>query len=293
MENKALTINNILEPLKTSTDVGEGVEDLIDKKKKLKEIYNKRKLLIEQNVKHQLGDNEINPNSLDSVEYFNSFAKNYKFKNNSTTTTGNCTRNKAIWQTPSGFINSNNKLNKSILYSGNDIINLVLDEKCISEGVKVNYNKAINNSNIHNEHVFAFALLDLNKKEEKTWSVSINRISGWMAIGLGVKELISTINNFKFVSNTPNFKHNCFLLSSNGYIWNSNNPKQDNLFINNFPGFKKGCNLIFNYKPNKKEFRIELEGSIFAITLTEVYSDLQLNPTVVFLANSDEVSFWF
>lgn len=157
-----------------------------------------------------------------------------------------------------------------------------------SKGITINANNALCSANSKNEHRCVFANLILNDTERK-WSVKIVNVSNWLGIGISLKEVV-ICNKFKFVYSNPSFNHGTYMISSNGISWNTNNPKENNIKIKNFPGLKIGdvVTLSYNAKLSELEFKI----SDFIYTMHNVASIRAfLVPTVVFLSLGDEVMF--
>jgi hypothetical protein len=163
---------------------------------------------------------------------------------------------------------------------------LELDQDYLSKGISITENKATNISTSRNEHKFVFAKINLN--ETTSWKIKIEKRVSWMAFGLGIKEKICS-NNYKFVGQSKD--HGCYLISSNGYSWNSHLCDENNLALGcDFPSIENGDILHFYYEAEKAQLFFDFKGSRFV--LSEVTSkDLSLSPCVLFLNYGDEVTF--
>jgi len=65
-----------------------------------------------------------------------------------------------------------------------------------------------------------FALMDVgftkNNKAKVVWAIKINKLIGWVAVGLALKKVIVS-SGLKFNYTTPG--HGSYLISGNGYTW--------------------------------------------------------------------------
>jgi hypothetical protein len=164
----------------------------------------------------------------------------------------------------------------------------VFDVINISKGIEVLHTRATCLPQNKNEHRFVFANLILNEKDTE-WRIIINAASPWIALGMCIKDQVIS-NRFRFISNSPNFNHSFFGVSSNGYLWNANNQTENNFFITNFPTITKGDILMFKYLPSQKELYYRVSNKING-KLTNVYASKGgfLTPCIVFLNPGDEV----
>lgn len=139
------------------------------------------------------------------------------------------------------------------------------------------------------KHKFILAKNRLYRSKKFKWTIKINKISGWMAFGLGEKEKISK-NLYKFngVNNTP---HGCFLVSSNKYIWNNNIISQNNCFINELPAFKNGDEICFSYIPEENILKFKV-NQIFEGILKKIFSnnDKYLVPCCIMINKNDGIN---
>jgi len=55
-----------------------------------------------------------------------------------------------------------------------------------------------------------------NSKYKCTWAIKINKLVGWIGLGLALKNVVLKIQ-YKF--NYTNLGHGSYLLSGNGYTW--------------------------------------------------------------------------
>ena len=92
-----------------------------------------------------------------------------------------------------------------------------------------------------------------------------------------------------------NYNNGVFLLSSNGYIWNSNNSTQNNIQINET--LNEGDSVTFKYIPFKKQlqFQIKTSSSLPQEQVTESLDEVfpskgeTLTPCIIFLHPLDEI----
>ncbi len=165
---------------------------------------------------------------------------------------------------------------------------MILDMVSSSKGITINANSAVCSANSKNEHRCVFANMILNDTEKK-WQVKVVNVKNWLGIGVSLKEVV-ICNKFKFVYSNPLFNHGTFMISSNGISWNSNNQKENNSKIKNFPGIKIGDVITLSYKSKKSE--LEFHIGDFEYVMHDVVSIRAfLVPTVVFLSLGDEVMF--
>jgi hypothetical protein len=126
--------------------------------------------------------------------------------------------------------------------------------------------------------------------------VKINSISGWIGIGVCLKELVIS-NKLKFVVNKMNFIHGTFMISTNGYSWNSNNEDENNCQLGkSFPKIKPGCEFTMRFEAEEETLHFKIsqpECPVFEYTLTDVAYPRGnfLVPCVLFLNPGDEVVF--
>jgi hypothetical protein len=157
-----------------------------------------------------------------------------------------------------------------------------------SKGITINANTAICSANSKNEHRCVFANMILNDTEKK-WKVRVVNVTNWLGIGISLKEVV-ICNKFKFVYCNPGFNHGTYMISSNGISWNTNNQKENNVKIKNFPGIKIGDVITLSYNSRLSELEFKLGD--FEYVMHDVVSIRAfLVPTVVFLSLGDEVTF--
>lgn len=137
-----------------------------------------------------------------------------------------------------------------------------------------------------NKHLFAFIDNTINFKTI-SWKVNFHKIALWIAIGVCDKEKVIG-NQFIFSSKEKDFNHGCFVLSSNSYTWNANNPEENNKHVINSPNIKDKVELIINYNHIKKELNFSNDGR--DIRLTRIESFQSLVPVVIMISNGDEIS---
>jgi hypothetical protein len=168
---------------------------------------------------------------------------------------------------------------------------ITIDTLDISKGIIVNVNNAICSPTYpKSEHRFAMTNNILNDMKCE-WKVIVKNITGkWLGIGVCLKELVVS-NKFKFVGIKQNFVHGTFMISTNGYSWNSNNIEENDVIIKNFPQLRCGDEVGFKYDYETEELDIIIGN--FKITLHDVCYPRgeYLVPFVLFINPGDEVSF--
>jgi hypothetical protein len=171
----------------------------------------------------------------------------------------------------------------------NPKIENTFDQLNISKGIQIQNSKAICLNNNKAEHRFAFCNINLNRNVE--WKVTINPYSaGWLALGICIKDHVIA-NKFRFVYNSPNFNHSFFGISTNGYLWNANNNRENNNYICNFPHITKGEVVYFKYLIEEKEILYKFSDNKFSGKISDVYppKNSSICPCVIFLNSGDEV----
>jgi hypothetical protein len=53
-------------------------------------------------------------------------------------------------------------------------------------------------------------------KNKISWAIRINRLTGWIGVGLGLRKVITNAT-YKFNYNAPG--HGMYIISGNGYTW--------------------------------------------------------------------------
>jgi len=164
----------------------------------------------------------------------------------------------------------------------------IFDVINISKGIEVQHTRATCLPQNKNEHRFVFANLILNEKDTE-WRIIINAASPWIALGMCIKDQVIS-NRYRFISNSNNFNHSFFGVSSNGYLWNANNQTENNFFLTYFPTITKGDIIMFRYLPSQKEFYYKISNKLNG-KLTNVYASKGgfLTPCIIFLNPGDEV----
>lgn len=187
--------------------------------------------------------------------------------------------------------NYNNVSTESTPISGKTLYReeITLDTLDISKGVSVNLNVAVCNNTTKNEHKFAMANNVCNDTNCE-WKVTINELSGWLGIGVCLKELVAS-NKFKFSSSRTTFLHGTFMVSTNGYSWNTNNEEENNKYVDGFPKLKAGDEVKFKFEYDKEELTIKVGSFSFVMTDVCYPKGNALVPCVVFLMPGDKVTF--
>jgi hypothetical protein len=183
-------------------------------------------------------------------------------------------------------ISNNDKTNTNINNNEITLSKSLFDEEIISQGLVVLNNTVKFTSKLKNSHAFAFINIPLNKGKI-TWKVKIINFSIWL--GLGVCEKAKVIKNGLIFKKPKNIEHNhsCFLLSSNSYIWNCNNPVEDNKYLKCLPNLTKNDEVVLTYDFEEKELFFKIEK--YSFNLNKVISNEELVPCIIMLSQGDEV----
>ena len=153
-------------------------------------------------------------------------------------------------------------------------------------GIKTEDNKIFKVISEKKKHKFFIGKNKINKKENFSWKVKINKITGWMAFGLGEKKKIEN-NQYKF-SGFNKDNHGCLLISSNKYIWNSNLLQQNNVFLEKFSSFKEAEEIYFNFSSNENILRFIYQG--YEGVLKNVFlCEEELFPVFILINKNDEI----
>jgi hypothetical protein len=82
------------------------------------------------------------------------------------------------------------------------------------------------------------------------------------------------------------------MISTNGYIWNTNDNEEDNTLIENFQKIKQGDEISCLFNDEKAELNISVDGKFSVILNNVTYPKGNcLVPCVIFLSPGDQVSF--
>lgn len=165
----------------------------------------------------------------------------------------------------------------------------------MSDGLKITGPNRVSVSVTNNDHKFIFTNFALTQCDLSSWKVKVISASGWIGIGVSVRNIVLE-NSKKFIikKEGSEFSNNgCFMISSNGFLWNANNTSQNN-FGTNFT-FSSGSIIKVTYNSNKEVLKFE-NGSQVVATLSKVgLSSLvhMLVPTVILMNKGDEIEFDF
>jgi hypothetical protein len=165
----------------------------------------------------------------------------------------------------------------------------MIDILDISKGIEAKSNNArfLDDGSVKKEHKFVLTCTGINNRNCE-WGVKINKITGWLGVGICIKELVIS-NKLRFSEYKSNFQHGTYMISSNGYIWNTNNPEENNTFLQSCPKFQAGDTIRFKFEPERKYLSFAIfnkDGSkIFSSRLTKVECarEVTLVPCAVFV----------
>lgn len=168
---------------------------------------------------------------------------------------------------------------------------ITFDTVDISKGISVNVNTAICSPNVgKTEHRFAM-VSNLINETNCEWKVKIQKLNGkWLGIGVCLKELVIS-NKFKFVNNRQNFMHGTFMISTNGYSWNSFYDEENNILLKNFPQIISGDEIGFFYSSESEILEVTVGERKYHLNHVKSPRGNSLVPCVVFLTPKDEVAF--
>ena len=170
------------------------------------------------------------------------------------------------------------------------------DMENLSQDISIRYNIATFNTNEIKEHIFLFANkkydIDLYHKNLVIWEIKLKTNSKWIGFGICDKEKV-LLNHCKFcIGNKPDFNNGCFLISNNGFSWNSNNINENNVKIN-FPKYQNNMKFIIKFEPIKNELKFFYCDNCFCklSNIQSYVSPFKLTPCIVFLNNYDTIEF--
>jgi len=92
-------------------------------------------------------------------------------------------------------------------------------------------------------------------KKKVSWGFKINKLVGWVGIGVCLKNIMKSLN-FKF--NYTNIGHGSYLISGNGYSW-SHSDKSSNSTYKSF-SFSTNDTIYMEYDPLDKILRFKKAG---------------------------------
>jgi hypothetical protein len=164
-----------------------------------------------------------------------------------------------------------------------------IDMVNISKGLNTNMLTVTCSSDSVNRYHFAFLNINVQNSDFK-WRLKLNIASSWMGFGLCKKENV-IINKYKFASSRHGFDHASFIISINGYLWNSNNKFENDKEIKNFPSLNKGEEVSLFYSSNTNELNFKLRHYEWKLSNVSSPNTCQLVPCVVFLHKGDEATF--
>ena len=178
-----------------------------------------------------------------------------------------------------------------------DYLNTEIDLSCSSCGVKkIDKLKALVE---HPDQGEKFVLTNLNVNVDNKifrWKVRCNKISKWCGIGIGARDVIMK-NGYKYgivdINNKSKLNNGCFLITSNGYLANSNNNDQN--MVRESYAITSGAEveIIYNSGNGNLDFSIPSQRYKISLTRVEAESHLDLVPVVVLYSPGDSVEFEF
>ena len=190
-------------------------------------------------------------------------------------------KNELLYEEDSSLDNNNNNIENLEYYQFDSL----------SDEISINGAYARCNSNISKESIFVFCNYTISKKRQKNiFTFSIFPSSSWIGLGLCDKDLLKE-NNLKLSSHINN---GLFIISTNGYTWNSNELSQNEMRIPNFVPMLIKEDITFEYKKETKDL-IYSFGNRYSGKLINVYptKSKKLTACIVFMNENDEVKFSF
>ncbi len=160
----------------------------------------------------------------------------------------------------------------------------------ISDGLTIfgNQVKALNNTKIIHKFVLGKAVLN---KTEKEWKVKINKYVKFLGLGICIKETVVK-NELKFFNfSDPKFRHGCYLVSLNGFSWNTTDESQNNKEIKDFPKVNENEVIAIKYSNMSNELSFNFENSGFKYKMGKLEAKSEVVPCAVLLHNNDEIVF--
>lgn len=172
------------------------------------------------------------------------------------------------------------------------------DKNTITESVVVNEKIVRCNTDSRTEHVYVFTSpnYDADIKGPKkiySWSFKLLKGSMWIAFGLCDKEQVqSNKGKFLVAPKSGVRMHGSFLISNNGYSWNGNNSKENNV-LTRVPTLKEGSIINLTYNTTTCELNFDLGGTLSKLTQVSPVcaGNTKLTPCILFLHSGDEVQF--
>ncbi len=178
-------------------------------------------------------------------------------------------------------INSNNRDGAS------DIKSDMFDTENLPSGAMIKNNCISFKSGKKSEHTYVFTSMKLSSTKKTKWKCTLLHYSNWIALGLCDKKQVLS-NKMKFYSSRKGFNHGSYLISTNNYIWNCKNPKENNICIS-LPHIEDGDVFYFEYDPIEKSLLISTTSFTKKLTGVEPISDEKLTPCMVFLYSGNEI----
>jgi len=161
----------------------------------------------------------------------------------------------------------------------------------ISEGLKIygNQVKALNNTKIIHKFILGTTILN---NLEKEWKVKLAKQVKFLGVGICLKEQVIK-NEFKFFNfSDSTFNHGCYLLSLNGFSWNSSTLSQNNKELKDFPKLSDNEVIKLKFSSSNKSLNFTFENHNYSFKLENVESKLcSLVPCAILLNNNDEITF--
>jgi hypothetical protein len=147
-----------------------------------------------------------------------------------------------------------------------------------SEGLEFIDNSVICNSGSRKKHMFAFG--DTKLEDSSFFSMRIKEADGWIAVGVCNRDMV-ICNEFMFA---PRIKHFCYMISTNGYAWNSSNSCENNIRLKDFC-IKPDTEIKIAYCSGK----VKITVGMVTYTLNKVEGELY--PCCILLRKGDSVTF--
>lgn len=172
--------------------------------------------------------------------------------------------------------------------------NSILDAHLPKE-IKITGKNRVLSTLENNEHKPILTRIELNTLDTLTWKVRLLCGNGWVGAGVCIRELVQ--DNLKFIVRTQDETYiniAFFAVSSNGWVWNTSNPKQNNLDM----GFKlnTGDVIKLTYTRSKQTLKIEGINNNLNVMLSKVsplISGQCLVPCAILMNKGDEIQFEF
>ena len=135
------------------------------------------------------------------------------------------------------------------------------------------------------DHKFVFSNIDLGKNRTKKWRLIFKKLPNWVAFGVCDKKVVFK-NDKTFYSPRPYFNNGVYMVSSNGYLWNCNEPNQNSTKTKEL---KLNKDSVIDLEYNPKTVTLTINSNIKLVNVKPL-SDSQLTVAIVLLNTDAELT---